>query len=410
MSSSKPSSNNDEPQAKSATPKPDETKVEVKVGTSKKTAPKKLKVTVEDTPDQTTDQAGAADQAASDPTPIDASAELSDAVEAFGDPEASLDGKPLEAESEPDVDGVGEATLVEPEPVAKATPAPRVRQPLVSPRDRVSRPSYVPHATTALAIVAVAGLVASDWSFGLSLARSQAARLVTAGDQGSGHAAELDFRLANLLDPNNQTAAARLAQLQLSSDQPDQAHATIARSTRQGEGSAMLVIDAEAELELGHASAAADDASQLAAVTANQDQLATAIVVLSATGQGSDAAALAPRVTSPQATGRVARALAGNVALAQELAASGLLRSASAILAKLPDTAPRDLLLAKIRATSHSKPDRLQAAELYQSYLAIVPTDRQTRLDYANLLDNLKQSTAATTQRNLAAKLQNQQP
>jgi hypothetical protein len=280
-----------------------------------------------------------------------------------------------------------------------------VRQPKASPRDHKPRVKVAPWAITTLAIVTVSGLLASIWPAAASLRRSQAARLVETGNQASGHTAELNYRLANLLDHGNPIAALHLATLELASGQARAAHDTLTPALAAGQGSALLAIDAQAQLESGDTSDAAAAARRLAAITANQDQLAIAAVVLAAAGQGSDVATLKARVTAPEATGRINRAESGNIALAQDLASHGLLVSSSAILEKLPSTAPRDLLLAKIKATSHDKARRREAADLYRSYLATVPTDAATRLTYASLLDQLGRTTDAATQRALAASL-----
>ena len=256
---------------------------------------------------------------------------------------------------------------------------------------------------TSVTVSLAAGLLASTWPVVHHYLTDQAAGLVQAGKSAQGSEATLDFRLANLLDPGREDAAWRYAAVEFSNGDPQAALNTLERAVTVGEGSDALVVRVKALLETGQTTQAAAAAETLARTGTTDQQLVTAAYAFGADGQGSKAAALEPRLSSPEALRSAARAATADVPLADELATSGLVRSASTLLEHLPASPARNLRLATLKAASPTKANRQTAADLYHSYLTAMPADATTRLRYAAVLDELKQPGAAHTQRQLAA-------
>ena len=321
---------------------------------------------------------------------------------------------PAEAEPEPEPEPVPD-----PLPASAPVPPPRPRQ-----IEAKLRPTRI-HAQsraggkawlgTGTVIIAGASLLVFGWAQSYPWRQSTAEHYAKLAQEGSGEVAQLNYRLASLLDAGNQSAAWHTAEAELQAGNVKAADQimTATVNARQGQG---ITPDFEAEhvrvlLEAGDTAAAASVATTLTAAPAVTDsQLITAAQALSIAGKGSEAAALASRIGSPQDARRVQAVAVGNVSLASELAGSGLLGSAQSILLKLPSSGPRDLLLAELLSPSKSKTDRTKAASLYADYLTAQPADMTVRLQYATLLDNLKRNNEATQQRAFASKLKLGQP
>ena len=283
----------------------------------------------------------------------------------------------------------------------------RVRRPVKPPKASSNASFWI---WSTITIFLAGGLIASGWPAAHWYADNTATRLVGEAATTSADQAGLDYHIANLLDSANATAAWHIAASELADGHAQQAADTLQRSSG-GLDANFLTTLVRTKLETGDIPAAVKNTNTLATIkNLNDDQVVTIAMAYSLAGEGISVAALEPRVSSPQALERIRQAEAGNVSLADALGASGLLNSSSAILMKLPSSAPRDLRLAKLDAASSTKSDWSAAGKLYQSYLAAMPTDINARLAYAIVLDRLKQPDDANHQRNLVASLQAGRP
>ena len=228
-----------------------------------------------------------------------------------------------------------------------------------------------------LFVLAASALVVLAWPY---LAGNRASVLVAQAGQGSRESL-LDYQLANILDPHNVAAAAAVAQAHLASD-PARA---LRICNRAGDSAALDAVYVKALLELGLRTDAANFSRRLVVTRLTDDATLTVAFSFALTGQQSHIPALASRLSSPAALQRLQRIEAGNVALSDELAASGLLRSSSALLATLPDSAPRDIRLASLKSLSPYRVDQMEASKLYSAYLQAMPADIAARQNYANL-------------------------
>jgi hypothetical protein len=273
------------------------------------------------------------------------------------------------------------------------------------------RPSNVKFWITAgVTVTAAAGLVASAWPLTHHYLTDQATALERAGELTDGNEAALNFRLAAILDPGSGVNAWHYASVRLESGDATGALSVLNRARVQSESSSAKTVRMQALLETGQNAQAGEVAHNLLSSHPNEDQITQAALVLAAVGKGSDVAALEARVSSPEAAGRRHWATAGNLAVADALAASGLLRSSRALLLHTPESAPREIRLASLESISKTKSDWVSAARHYEIYLAAMPADAKTRLAYANLLDKLKRPNDADLQRQLASDLQNGRP
>ena len=321
----------------------------------------------------------------------------------------TVEGEPTDTDLTAETISVAEPS--QPVPDAKAarstTDIKRVRQPMKPPKAASSVSFWV---WSAITICLAGGLLASGWPAAHWYAGKTASRLVGDAMTTSADQANLDYRVANILDPANPTAAWHIAASELADSHARGAADTLQRANG-GRDAEFITTLIRAELETGDISAAVKNAHALEKIeNLTDDQLITVAMAYGVAGEGSSVVALEPRISSPQALGRIRKVQAGNVSLADVLGASGLLNSSSAILMKLPSSAPRNLRLAKLDAASPTKSDWSAAAELYQSYLAAVPTDINARLAFAVVLDRLKQPDDANHQRNLVASLQAGRP
>lgn len=230
-----------------------------------------------------------------------------------------------------------------------------------------------------------AALLASAWPATQAYAKEQSAELTRAGQGASGGESENDFRLATWLDSSNDAAFAGLAQAQVAAGQPNEALQTL---TEAGEGREVARTKVRILLELGRYTEAAGFTAILTSDKAIQEDLVLTAIALSLAQQPAAIASLKTRVSSPAALQALARAEAGDIPLATELYARGLLRSSSALLLKLPVSFERNLLLSRI-VLSRTTPASLSQAE---QYLSAALTQSPSQLEARRLLYRVYQA------------------
>jgi hypothetical protein len=256
-------------------------------------------------------------------------------------------------------------------------------------------------------LLAGAGGLAALWPTAHAAARSQSAQLLADGTQAGGTEAANDFLLATYLDPANQAAQTKLAQMQLAQGRPDQALRTLSRA---GQGSDVEQLKVRTLMELSQTNAAADEADVLAAPGRPDEDLVLAGLAYAVTGRDAQTRDLAARVGSVEASGRLARATASSVTLATELYASGLLNSSSVILERLAPSYERNTLYARILTDRGTKAGLNQAAKLLNQAVAMDPASIETRRALAEVYRELHHQDAATEQETAIAKLQAGRP
>jgi thioredoxin-like negative regulator of GroEL len=261
-------------------------------------------------------------------------------------------------------------------------------------------------ALAALILLASAAGLAALWPHLIQAAHDQSAKLVREGMQASGGEAEADFQLATWLNPGNHEAYIGLARTQILGGQAEDAIASLAQA---GEGSEVEQLKVRTLLELGRNNEAANEATKLSAPGRSQDDLMLAVLAYAAAGRTADESTTA-RLSSPEALQRVQRANAGALTLAAELYASGLLRSSSALLTRLPTSYERNLLLARINYDRHTKTDLAAAGNLLTGAIALNPASIEARQLLANVYRDQNRLTDAQKQDAFIAKLRNGQP
>jgi hypothetical protein len=270
-----------------------------------------------------------------------------------------------------------------------------------------------PHAQTKFIIISSLVLVlggvglASLWPVALDAARAESGRLLIAGEHAHGPEAANDFLLATRLDSTNHRAYARLADTQIAAGHPDAALTSLSRA---GQGSDVEQLKVRTLIELGRTNDAAGEAGTLTQVGRPDEDIVLAALALAANGRQADAAALATRVTAPEAAGRIARAGGSQFTLAAELYATGLLNSSSAMLGKLPVSYERNLLLARIRYARQTDADLAQAADLLTTATALNPAGLEAHSLLSKVYRQQNHEAAASTQDALFDKLTNGRP
>lgn len=244
--------------------------------------------------------------------------------------------------------------------------------------------------------------IASLWPSTLSVGRAYAAQLVKEGGTAGGGEAEVDYRLATWLDPGNQAAYAGLARLQIATGQADEALTSLNRA---GEGSDVEQLKVRTLIELGRTNQAADEASRLTGPGRSDDDLLLACFANALAGRPIDDG-ITSRLSSPEALQRVSRIKGGDLTLAQELFATGLLQSSSALLAKLPSSFESNLLLARIHFLRHTDADLDQAAELLNRAVSQNPANIEARHLLSNIYRAQNKYPDAQAQEAFIAKLQ----
>lgn len=316
---------------------------------------------------------------------------------------------------------------VEPEPTPAPSPVPKPAPspaPAIAPPPPVNftdikarpklprqqsrpRPSAKFTAFATATILLTAGALAALWPVALSAARHESTNLVGEGSHTDASEAATDYLLATWLDHHNTAAYAALARTQIAAGQPDAALTSLMHA---GEGSEVEQLRVRTLIELGRASAAADAATALTTPERSQADLLLAVLAYENTGRHADSLALSPRLTSPEAARSASRAQTGQLGLAAELYAAGLLRGSSAILVKTPTSYERNLLLAHIRYTQHTRPALTEATDYLTSANALNPANTEARNLLAKVYRELGNLHDAQVQTSLVAKIQSGRP
>jgi Flp pilus assembly protein TadD len=255
--------------------------------------------------------------------------------------------------------------------------------------------------------VSAAALIAAAWPATLAAARRQSMELTAAGAQADGAEVEVDYRLATWLDSHNQTAYTGLAHSLVAAGRPEEALANLSGA---GEGSEVEQLQIRTLIELGRYNQAATVATTLTAPGRPDGDLVLAALAYALAGRPTDATALIPRVASPEAAQGIARAGAGNVTLAAELYATGLLQSSSALLSKLPTSYERNLLLGRIRYTRHTETDLSQAVDFLTVATTLNPSGLEAHTLLAKVYRDQNKLPDATRQEALISQLQSGRP
>jgi hypothetical protein len=226
-----------------------------------------------------------------------------------------------------------------------------------------------------------AGLLASTWPSVVTLAHHRADQLVTAGKQASGSEAELDFTLAQVLDPGNQLAADVVAEAWLNQGQPAKAVPVLdrAKADRAGESAATARLYVRALLETDQVPAALAHADVLVRRATTQADVQLAALAYGVGEQPERFAALKGRLDASEAAQRTAAAQSDKLALAQALYATGLLDSSQRVLLRQADSVPRDLLLGRLYSRPAPAGDPAQARDFYAAAAKLDPTNREAR-------------------------------
>jgi thioredoxin-like negative regulator of GroEL len=249
--------------------------------------------------------------------------------------------------------------------------------------------------------------MASLWPVTLQAARDRSAHLVTAGDKAKGPEAANDYLLATYLDPANHTAHIRLARTQIAAGQADLALVTLERA---GQGSEVEQLKVRTLIEIGRPTDASNEASRLIEPGRTEDDIVLAALAFGLAGRTADAQGLSARVTSPEAAGRIVRALAAPITLAAELYATGLQNSSSALLQKLPVSYERNYLLARINYGLYTKASLAKAAELLQVSVELNPASLEARELLAKVYRAQGEENAAIEQDAASGKLRSGRP
>ena len=270
-------------------------------------------------------------------------------------------------------------------------------------------------ALASLIIVLTAGLAASSWPAVLAYGRGQSARLSAAGDTATGDQARLNYRLAYMLNPNNQAAAISVAAGQQAAGEPQAALKTLngvgaSAMLRAGESRGADRVRIKAALEVGKTAAALVAANRLAAPGATDDDLVLSALAFGVAGDSARINALTARVTAPQALQSILKAKASKLTLAVALHATGLPLSSRRILEASEASVPRNLLLASLIKANGLVTDLPTLTKLYRGALQIDPTNTLARSELIANLRTQKDNSAADTQQKQLDRLNSGKP
>jgi thioredoxin-like negative regulator of GroEL len=335
------------------------------------------------------------------PTPEPALATPEPTAPSAPSPETSPDLTPADPKSTAnDPAPTSASTAVSTGPARKPPHKSKSTQPVR--RHTHNRDAAIFTLISAVTLAAATAGLAALWPAALAAARAQSTELTQAGRQTSGGEALTDYQLAAWLDPNNQAAYTGLAREQILAGRADDALANLSRA---GEGSEVMQLKVRTLLELGRYNEAANIANGLTSPDRTTADIALAGLAFAlANRPPGDITALMDRVTAPEALQTLQRAQSGNLPLAAELYATGLLRSSSAILTKLPSGYQRDTLLARINIARHT-PESLAAAIVnLQAAITANPADITARTLLAQAHRDLGQADAAAAQDSAIAK------
>lgn len=265
------------------------------------------------------------------------------------------------------------------------------------------------YLTFALVLVALAaaGSVAL-WPNVVAAAHGQAGELVASARTATDpREVRINYQLALALDPGNQAARLGLAQAQISTGQAEAALVTLEGA---GGESAAARLRIRTLTELGRAGSATGAASDLAKATGAEADAVLAGLVYAAAGQPGDIAPLMPLVASPEAVQSLARAEAGNLALATELYAHGLPNSAQRIALKQPVSFERNMLLARLAYDRHTAADLDAAAGYLKVAVIINPADAAAHQFLATIYTEQNLPIESQKQTDLATKILSGRP
>ncbi len=262
-------------------------------------------------------------------------------------------------------------------------------------------------ALASLIIVLTAGLAASAWPAVSAYCREQSASLSAAGKRAGGDEAQMDFRLAYLLDSHNQAAATAVADEQLTAGRPQAALATLIGA---GEGREADRVRLKVALEAGNTPLAVTAADRLSGAGYTQTDAVLAALAYGVAGKRERIEDLKASVSSPQALQRVLRAGGSKVTLALELRATGLQISSRGVLEGAEVSVPRNLLLASLIGADGRTDDLPTLAKLYQEAITLDPSSIAARSGLIAVLRAQKDTAGVDAQQVLLGRLQNGRP
>ncbi len=258
-----------------------------------------------------------------------------------------------------------------------------------------------------IVFVVSAAALAALWPSALSAARATSSRLASDGQADRG-VTTADYQLAVWLNPGNQTARLGLAAAQIEDGQAAAALATLGPA---GQGSAVGALRVRAFIEDNQPVAAAAAGGGL--VTQAPTDTNIELVALADASAGrplTQNSSLISRLTSSEALQAVNRTDAGELPLAAELYATGLLHSSRRILLTLPQSYERNLLLANVDYDIHTQSTLTQASSVLSAAIAMNPADISTRQLLVQVYRAQGKPAEAFDQTTAIAKLQSGRP
>lgn len=261
---------------------------------------------------------------------------------------------------------------------------------------------------TAILVAATAGTCALIWPFAVTAAHRQSSKLVTlAATSTSPREAQINYQLALILDPANTATRLRLAETQIDLSQPEPALSTLANA---GEGIEATRLRVRALIETGSTREAAKQAAALLRPGQNDADVVLIGLAYALDGRASDIADLKPLVTSPEASGALSRAAAGNLPLATTLFASRLPESSKRLLLNEPPSFERELLLGRIYYNRHTQEDLALATKHLEAAVKLNPANFSAHQLLATLYTEQNRLIESTQQANLSEKLRKGRP
>jgi hypothetical protein len=230
---------------------------------------------------------------------------------------------------------------------------------------------------TTLVVLATSAALASSWPYALAAARTESEKLVGEAAAAKQTEALNDYQLAVWLDPDSEKARLGLAAAQIKAGQAEEALVTLEKA---GQGSEAADLRLRANIELNR------------------------------TDPGAGLAALIGRQSSPEAAQALARAEMGQLPLAAELYAAGLPESSTTLLARLPASFERNLLLGRIYYDRHTTSSLAAALDYLRVAVGLNPSDVAARRLYAAVLADRGLASESQQQADLVKRLESQQP
>ncbi|MEO7617330.1 MAG: hypothetical protein ABIS59_00645 [Candidatus Saccharibacteria bacterium] len=236
---------------------------------------------------------------------------------------------------------------------------------------------------------------------GIGYAKSQSTRYTVAAINEKGSEAALDYRLATVLDSDNEAAAVGLARVYLAQGRSAEAMELLVRV---GENQDGLRLRAQTLTELAKYDQAKAVADKLL-LHGNEADMLLAAAVYKLGNYTSELAALDGRLTSVEALQAVSRLKAGNLSLALELRVLGLPVSSSTLLVKLSTSTPRNFALGDILLQKGDKMSLAQAADYLVAGIKLDPANIELRNKYGEVLRAQKLGSEADLQDTLVLRL-----